>query len=306
MLFFLLGLIVALGGALLLAAGSELQSCAVYLSGGRWKTFLRSPKWLIGLALLGIAISTNFIALALAPVSAIQSMSVVALAASATYGVAKGRIVFTSNVGAAILACLAGIFGFVWTIATHPGGNTHSSLDNQLIVVISIQASVTILGIITAVVIHEESKRATNLVGLIVGAAGFGTITVVFKVLVGLVIRNGFFEVISRPTVIIALLSLLVGGVTSAIHLQLAHKVLPTPTVVAGLTTVDTITAALIGTLVLKESQLSLGPSLLLVFFGLIAIGGVLGLRNLHRRDELNNPPTNQTLTILKHEMRDI
>jgi hypothetical protein len=302
---FLLGLLVALGGALLLAAGSELQSQAVYTSGGLWQMFLKNPKWLFGLLLLGIAISTNFIALALAPVSAIQSMSIIALAASTIYGVIRKRIVFTRGVGIAVTACLVGILGFIATIAMNPGKASHVDLDNQFVIVIIIQASVAAVGAIIAVAQRGKSGRTVGLLGLIIGAAGFGTITTVFKVMVGLVLRDGFFEVVLQPLTIIALILLAGGGMVSTIHLQLAHKVLPAPTVVAGLTTVDTITAAMIGTLILKESLLTPSGAFLLIFFGLTAISGVIGLRNLRRQDQLDDLKPSPKPALLQHETRN-
>jgi hypothetical protein len=108
----------------------------------------------------------------------------------------------------------------------------------------------------------------------------------VLKVIVGLVLRDGLGPVLARPVAVLALLSTAAGAAISGAHVQMAHRVLPAPSVVAGLTITDTITAATIGTLVLKESVLTPGPALLLVVSGLIAFGGVIGLRDLRRRSD--------------------
>ncbi|QPK81189.1 hypothetical protein G7Y41_09170 [Schaalia sp. ZJ405] len=284
---FLLGLAVALLGAVLLASGSEMQSRAVYVARGRWTVFLRNPRWILGMLLLGTAICTNFIALALAPISAIQSMSIVALAASAVFGAAVGRIRLTRAIIAAVIASMIGILGFISVIATHQGAQGHANYDGQLPRALAIQAGIAAIGAVVTLVGRTRTDRPSRLFGLIVGAAEFGSITAVFKVLVRLVVRDGFSDVFTRTLALLAIGSIAIGGVIAIAQLQLAHKALPAPTVVAGLTITDTITAAIIGTLVLKESALTTGSATVLIICGTIAIGGVIGMRNLKRTSDL-------------------
>src|SRR5699024_114296 len=78
----LAGLSIALVGALLLATGMDLQSRAVQAADGRSREWLRDHWWWAGVALLGSAVGTNLVALALAPVSAVQSVNIIALAVS--------------------------------------------------------------------------------------------------------------------------------------------------------------------------------------------------------------------------------
>ncbi|MDR2372603.1 MAG: hypothetical protein LBD77_00570 [Bifidobacteriaceae bacterium] len=283
---FLLGLAVALGGALLLASGSELQSAAVYSAPGGWRGFVKSPRWLWGAALLGTAVCTNFIALALAPISAVQSMSIVALAASAAFGALTGRIQADRRAVWSIVACVAGISGFITVIAANPGLKPRFELDRQLPAVFLIQAVVAVVGLAMAGVTRTRTSRPLRFAGLIVGAVGFGATTGVLKVIVGLVLRDGIGNVLTRPLAVLALLSTAVGAAVAGAHVQMAHRVLPAPTVVAGLTITDTITAATIGTLVLRESALTLGAAILLFLAGSVAFGGVIGLRKLRRKSE--------------------
>lgn len=288
---FLLGLSIALGGALLLAGGSELQSRAVYAAGGTWSAFIKSPRWILGLLLLGTAVSTNFVALALAPIGAVQSMSIVALASSAGFNAFTGRIEVTDRIKISIAACLVGILGFISVIATHPSQVLDPDLDRQLLIVMAIQAAVAVAGLVVGYVNRGRTGHTAHMVGLIVAAMQFGAITAIFKVMVGLVLRDGLAETLTRPVVMIALVVVAAGGAIAGAQFQLAHTVLPTPTVVAGLTITDTIMAATIGTLVLKESALSPGADFFLLFFGAIAIGGVVGLRKLRRTSGSPDPP---------------
>lgn len=287
MLGFFVGLAVALGGALLLAGGSELQSRAVYVADGRWSRFIRNPFWLLGLLLLGVAVSTNFIALALAPISAVQSMSIVGLAASTTYGAITGRIRVTPQVKLSVVACLVGILGFIVVIASHRTDVAHHDLERLLPIVMAIQIIVAAAGVVIACVSRRTTDKTTHMAGLIMAAVEFGTITATFKVLVGLVLAHGLGEVLSRPVTILALLFVAIGGAIAGTQFQLAHRVLPAPTVVAGLTITETLTAAAIGTLLLQESALTPEAGLLVLLFGGIAIGGVVGMRNLQRTTDV-------------------
>ena len=283
MLGFFVGVGVALGGALLLAGGSELQSRAVYAADGRWSRFIRNPLWLLGLLLLGVAVSTNFIALALAPISAVQSMSIVGLAASTTYGAITKRIVVTPQVKLSVVACLVGILGFIVVIAGHRTEVAHHDLERLLPIVMAIQMIVAAAGVVIAYVSRRTTDKTTHMAGLIMAAVEFGTITATFKVLVGLVMAHGLVDVVTQPVTILALLFVAIGGAVAGAQFQLAHRVLPAPTVVAGLTITETLTAAALGTLLLQESALTPEAGLLVLLFGAIAIGGVVGMRNLQR-----------------------
>ncbi|MDR2381875.1 MAG: hypothetical protein LBE08_12035 [Bifidobacteriaceae bacterium] len=280
---FLLGLTVAFGGALLLAGGSELQSRAVYTAGRGWRAFVTSPQWLLGMALLATAVCTNFIALALAPIGAVQSMSIAGLAASATFSALTGRVEATRVARLSIMACLVGLAGFIAVIAANRGPDPRSALDHQLGAVVAVQLSCATVGLVMALWVQSRTNRTARLAGLIVGSIGFGAITAVLKVLVGLVLRDGLAETLMRPGPLVAIFGAAAGAVISGSHIQMAHRVLPAPSVVAGLTITDTITAAALGTLVLQESVLTPLPAVLLVASGCLAFAGVIGLRNLRR-----------------------
>ncbi|MGB4137155.1 MAG: hypothetical protein WA971_11355, partial [Microbacterium sp.] len=262
----------------------ELQSRAVHEAGGRWRVFLCSPRWLAGLGLLGIAVSTNFVALALTPVSAVQSMSVVALAASAAFGALTGRVVVTRGVVTSIVLCAVGIVGVIALIAAHAAPRSGTDADARLGAVMAILAALTALGLLTAVLGRGDAGRATRLCGLIAGSMVFGSITTVFTVIVLQVTGRGP-AVLLAPPVLLALGLVALGGLTANVLLQRAHRVFPAPAVVAGLTVVDPLTAAVIGIAVLGEAVLTSASAALLALCGALAMAGVLGLGGLRRRE---------------------
>lgn len=284
-----LGLIIALGGAFLLATGSEMQSAAVAGTDGKWTRFVKSPRWLLGSLLLGVAIGTNFLALALAPVSAIQSMSIVALALSALIGICAGRIEATKSLGLGVFACLVGILGFIWIITGNHNPSSYLQAHSLLPTVVTTQALVAVCGGVCLLLNRFRSSNLAALVGMMLAAVQFGTITTVFKVLVEITLQTGITTLTGTKT-LLALLSVSAGGIVAIVLLQQAHRVLAPPTVVAALTIVDTITVATIGTLVLHETTLTTGNALLLLLCAAVAITGVGSLRGVRRKTA---PPQN-------------
>lgn len=285
---FALGLGVALVGALLLAAGSELQSRAVFQADGHWRVFLRAPRWWAGVLLLGTAVSSNFVALALAPVSVVQSVSIVALATSAVVAHWSGRAPVGGHGAAAIALCAAGIIGFITlmrgSLASGPSADPLADLAAVTVIV----AAATALGMV-AVAISTRNPRlggrpdGASLLGLVAAALIFGSITTVFKVVVTLVLRDGLAATLALPAALLGLAAVAAGGVVANVLLQRSHHRFPAPVVVAAITIIDPLTAAVIGISVLGEVQLTVGLVLGLVGFGAIACAGVLGLTRIQR-----------------------
>lgn len=298
-LAFGLGLGVALGGALLLAAGSELQSRAVFEAGGRWRAFLRSRRWWGGLLALGTAVSSNFIALALAPVSVVQSVSIVALALSAVFAHWSGRARVGWRGAVSIGLCALGISGFVLLVRSSLSEEASADPLRDLAAVIGILAALTALGLVATVAGSRGRTASTQpasaapgrgwrlplgpLSGLFAVALIFGSITTVFKVLVTLALRDGIPALLSEPTALFGIAAVAAGGIIANILLQRSHHRFAAPVVVAGITIVDPLTAAVIGMSVLGEVQLTAGLALSLLAFGTVACLGVLGLTQLRR-----------------------
>ncbi|EWS79821.1 hypothetical protein BF93_09520 [Brachybacterium phenoliresistens] len=303
-----LGIAIALTSAIILAVGVELQSRAVTDRGaGSWRALLRSPRWVTGVSLLGTSVLLSISSLALAPVSIVQSMSVVSLIASTAIGVRAARIALTRRLIAAILACLVGVLGVITVIAAHPGSALPAQLDGQLHAVLVVQATVLGAGLLVMALDRLRRARAGRparvgrggwggasrhgrraaaarrpqllpMAGLVAGATGFAGIAVVFKVLTGLVQRDGLLETITRPDALLALPLMGTGAAVSAVLVQRSHASLPPTAVVAGLTIAETLTAALVGTLVLQESSPTPGAALALVALGTLAAAGVIGI----------------------------
>lgn len=281
----LCGLAVAFGGALLLAAGSELQSRAVYRYGGSWRGFLRSTRWWVGLGILAVAVSTNFIALSLTPVSAVQAMSIVALAASALIGGLSGRVQLTRAGIVSVVLCIGGILGFILVLTAHPQSAADASgARAHLAPVTAILAVLSVAAVLVAGIGPWARHRGARVLFPIVGALVFGATTSVFKVLVTMVAEEGWADALLTPTAALSLFVVAFGGVAANILLQGAHRYFPAPTVVAAITIVDPMTAATIGITVLGEASLTLSGGFAVVGCGLVAALGVAGVTRIRRR----------------------
>lgn len=286
-----LGLAVALCGALLLALGTQLQSAAVFQSEGRWRRFLTSPRWYAGTLVLGIAVCTNFVALALAPVSVVQSVSIIALAVSAVFGVATRQVRLGGRGAAGVLLSMTGITGFILIVTSAKLGDAPAP-STSLSVVTTLLAAASLVALLAFLLRTVIPGRATRLFGLLTATIVFGSITTVFKALVTLVLTHGF-ESLATSASLIALGLVASGGTLAIIMLQSSHKLFPAPVVVAAITIVDPLTAALIGINALHEADLPLPAASAAAFTGCIAIIGVITLSGARRIASLApHPPS--------------
>ena len=298
----LAGLSIALVGALLLATGMDLQSRAVQAADGRSREWLRDHRWWAGVALLGSAVGTNLVALALAPVSAVQSVNIIALAVSTLLTSRSRPGVLTRETLLAVAASVTGVLGFVAVLSAHPADSAVHDLDAQRAAVMTILATLTVLaGLAWLIGQHpgssessttDRARRGTTrprgtgpstaraLLGVAAAATVFASVTTVVKVHVDLVLGRGLPAVLADPVTLLAVGLLLPAGALASVLLQRGHRDLAAPTVVAGTTLTDTLTAAAIGILVLGESAPTPFASLLLLAFAAVAVLGVLGLRH--------------------------
>lgn len=288
----LAGLGVGLVGALLLATGMDLQSRAVQAADGRSPEWLRDRRWWAGLTLLGSAVGTNLVALALAPVSAVQSVNIIALAVSTLLAARSRPGMLTRRTLGAVAASVIGVLGFVAVLSAHPADPAGHDLDAQRTAVMTILVALVLLaGAAWLIGRRPASSEGTTrprgtgpstaraLLSVASAATVFASVTTVVKVHVDLVLGRGLPAVLADPVTLLAVGLLLPAGALASVLLQRAHRDLAAPTVVAGTTLTDTLTAAAIGILVLGESAPTPFASLLLLAFAAIAVLGVLGLR---------------------------
>ncbi|WP_261165577.1 DMT family transporter [Microbacterium sp. Marseille-Q6965] len=280
----LLGIPLALAGAVFMSLGAQFQSRGVRkvetLSGETGETglggahllhLLRRPSWLIGTFLLGAAILCQLSALAVAPLIVVQPLGAVSLVITTLLNAQATGHLPTRQSLTAIGLCIGGIFVFVIVAAAF--ATERPLTEQQLLIVLAILL-VTVILLGGAWLILRRRLNAL----FYITAAGvlYGFVATLAKVVIKR-IQAGDFEWIT----IVCLVALLAAGAVGAYFVQTAYSSGPPDLVIAGLTVIDPIVAVLIGALVLGEAANA--PVWALVIFVLAGTAAAVGVFLLAR-----------------------
>ncbi|WP_243854503.1 DMT family transporter [Canibacter zhoujuaniae] len=282
----LLGIPIALAGAVLMSIGTQYQSIGLNkveritrksassgLSGAHLGQLLRRPSWLFGTGALGLAVGLQMVALALSPLIVVQPLGVVALVVTAVLNAKFTGVVIPKRVRVAISFCVLGIFVFVATAAMTAHDVQVSEM--QLIIILVIFA-VVVASLVSAFI---ALRHRPNALLYIVGAGILYGFVATFAKTVISRIQQGEFGFLTW----LALGALILGAVLGMIYVQNAHSSGPPDLVIAGLTVIDPIVAVLIGIIVLGEAQHApIWAALIFSISGLIAMLGVFGIAKFH------------------------
>ncbi len=261
--FPILGIALAVLSAALLTLGNYLQSRGVGQRAGSaneglgvsqlW-ALLRTPVWLAGSALFGLAILAQLVALAFAPLIVVQPVGVVALVfASILTAVVHRRLPHRREV-LSILVCVVSLSAFVWVAASVSRQTTIT--DAQLIAVLAVLAVVLVASITTLLLRRGRGIPPVVYVALGGLYAGFvATLgkTVILRIQTAIVAGDDTLDDANLLTIACAL-GIVVAGALSIYFVQTAHAVNPPQVVVAGLTVIDPFVAVVMGLTVLQEA----------------------------------------------------
>ena len=299
----LLGIPIAIVGAVFLAVGAQLQHRGVGKVDARTKAALaasnqasdaltppvqstaglsmsqlfalaRRPSWLFGSLLLGLAIVAQLTSLGLSPITLVQPLGAVALVITAvinarTTGARLDRLSIR-----AIAFCVLGVAIFVtlaaFTTTSRPVSN------GQLIVILSI------LGVVTlafAVLFAFYRNRFKALMYIIGAGVLYGFVATLAKVVIDRTKTGDFLDGLTLLCVVALLAATVLGGY----FVQNAYASGPPDLVIAGLTVIDPLIAVSIGIVVLNEAAGAPWFAVLgFVGAGIIAIYGVFQLSKHH------------------------
>ncbi|WP_149086124.1 MULTISPECIES: DMT family transporter [Microbacterium] len=282
----LLGIPLALAGAVFMSLGAQYQHRGVEkverLSGSdgaaglsldQLKRLFTRPSWVIGTLMLGLAIVCQLAALVKAPLIVVQPLGAIALVITTLLNARISGHAPTRQSLTAIIACVGGIFLFVFFAAIY--ATEKEVTDRELFVILAILLVVIIvLGAFWLILRH----RMRALFYIIGAGILYGFVATLAKVIIKR-IEAGQFEWITA----VCLLALLSAGAVGAYFVQTAYSSGPPDLVIAGLTVVDPMVAVLIGMLVLGEAAAA--PWWVFIIFGVaggIAVWGVVGLARFH------------------------
>lgn len=286
----------ALVSALGLAVGAAVQHSGVTRTHDSEKFGLRaffglfrSGRWLLGTAIMGIAVTAGVLSLALAPVVVVQPVGAVSLAVSVLIARFARRLVFKRLVYVAVLLCVVGVAGFVTLSSLF--ASTHVRSAEEALPMVWVSA-----GLLAALLVGRVIQRRPHQLFSVVSAAVlFACVATNTHICASQFIAGGLGAVAWAN-----LACVVVCGAVGAWFVQAAYAAGPPEIVIAGLTVIDPIVAVVLGIAVLQEvSRAPWWVPVIMVVAGLVACLGVLILARFHpdvldRADDSVPTPTTQ------------
>lgn len=281
-----LGIPLALVGAALLAFGAQYQSRGlnkveriVGVSAGSGLSLrhvvslFQRPSWVIGTALLALAVVFQIGSLSLSPLIIVQPIGVVGLVITSVLNSRVSKVKLGKRVKSSIGLAVAGIVVFV-SIAAFTASDRPVT-DTKLVVILVTFAIVLAAALLFFVLFRHRGIALIYIVG---AGVLYGFVATFAKAVIGR-FQQGEFEWLTWTCVA----ALLIGALLGMVFVQNAYSSGPPDLVVAGLTVIDPIIAVLIGIVVLGEAAgAPLWAVLAFIASGAVAIVGVIGLAKFH------------------------
>ncbi len=282
----LLGIPLALAGAVFMSFGAQYQhrgvtkverlsgaNGATGLSGGQIKALLTRPSWLLGTLMLGLAIVCQLAALAIAPLIVVQPLGAIALVITTLLNAHVSGHAPTRRSITSIVACVGGIFLFVFLAAIF-ATEKEVTTDKLFIILTTLLVVIIVLGACWIILRH----RMRALFYVVGAGVLYGFVATLAKVIIKRIQAENFDWL-----TLVCVIALIAAGAVGAYFVQTAYSSGPPDLVIAGLTVVDPLVAVVIGIVVLGEAAAA--PVWALVAFvvvGAVAVWGVVGLARYH------------------------
>jgi drug/metabolite transporter (DMT)-like permease len=280
------GIPVALIGAALMSFGAQYQSRGLNkvermigesagsgLSIKHVLNMLRRPSWVIGTALLGLAVVFQLFSLALSPLIVVQPVGVVAMVITAILNSRISGVKLPKRAMTSLAMCVGGIAVFV-TIAAFTAADRPVT-DQKLITILIIFGVVLLAALVLFLMLRHRAIALFYIVG---AGVLYGFVATFAKTVIGRLQQNEFDWLTW-----VCVGALLIGALVGMVFVQNAYSSGPPDLVIAGLTVIDPLVAILIGIAVLHEAA---GAPMWAIFAfigtGVIALIGVFGLAKFH------------------------
>jgi drug/metabolite transporter (DMT)-like permease len=290
-----LGIPVALIGSVFLALGAQFQHRGVNKVGhknevegrrgglnlGQLLALVRRPSWVIGTLLLTLAIILQLISLALAPLTVVQPLGILALVITSIVNARVSKSPLDRASIRSIALCVIGVGAFVSVAAAYT--TSIPPHPRQLIIILVILAIALVIAV--AVFIFFRS-RFTAIFYIVGGGIFFGFVATLAKTVIDF--ATSFIEEHrhlepSDILAVVCLIGLILAGLLGSYFVQTAYSTGPPDLVVAGLTVIDPIVGVTIGITVLGEAHgAPLWVAAIFVLAGAVAIYGVFQLSKFH------------------------
>jgi drug/metabolite transporter (DMT)-like permease len=279
------GIPIALVGAVFLSFGAQFQSRGVREVEARKASesktlgvleitrLLRTPAWVFGTVMLGLAIVLQLTSLRFAPLIVVQPLGAVALVITVILNGRMTGVHLDRKMVRAIVLCIGGVGVFV-AIAAPTSSDLPISDDDLRVILILLAIVLAAFGSLYAV----YRARMTPIAYIVGAGALYGFVATMAKTVINRVLQSQFDWL-----TVLCVVGLLAAGGGGLYLVQTAYSVGPPDLVIAGLTVVDPIVAVGIGIVVLGEAAnapIWAGPAFIVT--GAVAVFGVFQLSRHH------------------------
>lgn len=291
----ILGISLAVLSAAALSFGNIWQSRGIEIATARkgdgklFLTVVKTPVWLLGTALYGVAILLQISSLTFAPLMLVQPVGVLALVFAVFLNPHFGGAKPTAAVYRAMGICLIGVFGYV--IIAAQVSQQKAITDAQLVGVLVALGIALVIAAGTRILNHGASRAPIMyvLLGGIFSAfvASLGK-TVIIRVQAA--IADHHFSLDSGGLLTIGcVIGIGIASALSVYFIQSAYTCNASDVVVAGSTVVDPAVSVLIGIVILHEAA-SAPPWSLIA----IAIAGAIAVVGVFKLSQAETPTSRQ------------
>ena len=294
------GIPIALIGAVFLALGAQFQHKGVErmeqlrgqqtagLSVRSLLALLARPAWVIGTAMLGLAILFQLTSLTLSPILVVQPVGALALVITAILNARLTKTALDRKSIQAIVMCVGGVAIFVTIAALFAQSPPITELQLGIVLIL--------LGVVLVVfgVLFVTRRKRIGAMFYIFGAGVlFGFVATLAKVVIDRI--KTLLTITDMPSngewlLIGCIIAAIVAALLGSYFVQTAYASGPPDLVVAGLTVIDPLVAVVIGIVVLGEAgRVPFWAIIVFVIAGAIAVWGVLALARHHPQLRVND-----------------
>lgn len=289
----LLGIPVALVGAVFLSIGAQLQHHGVVKVESQTKDakgglnprqlglLLARPSWVIGTLLLGLAIVFQLVSLKLSPIILVQPLGVVGLVITSVLNARVSGVKLNRQSVLAVTLCVGGVAAFVLIAAVF--ARDEPVTTRALVIILIILAIVLIVFGVAFWLLRHKFKAIIYIVG---AGVLYGFVATLAKVAIDRISNQEWDWLL-----VLCIVALLAAAGLGAYFVQNAYSSGPPDLVIAGLTVIDPLVAVTIGIVVLNEAAGA--PWWAMVGFaitGAVAIYGVFQLAKHHPQSNVEAP----------------
>ncbi|MBN9106757.1 MAG: hypothetical protein J0I14_17340 [Propionibacteriaceae bacterium] len=282
-----LAIVIVVLASFLFASGATIQHLAIggtvdaeaenpSMSLRQVLSLLRNPKWLLGLATVAVGAGMHIVGLALAPVTVVQPVGILAVPWSVLLAARIHHFRPTRMIWGAVAMTIIGIAGFTFFSARRAAPDTRLPETQIIVAALIVFAVGALLGLIG----QRGPAAARCLMWASGGSFFYGLSSAMIKTLFELVRLPDFA---TRPLFWTVIGFLLVCYLVGGWMIQQGYANGPAEIVVGSMTTTDPIVAVGFGIIVLGEGvRLTAGDAVGMVTSGAVAIAGVVILSRFH------------------------